>query len=133
MEWIREQIVIMKRTREIETAETLTDVEKLLDELDRFKSEEMAQKQVSAYFRLDDQLLQYILHCFFHNCEVALSSHICFSIRLVFHQHLNSRIAYPGSPLEPSRVHDFSVRPFRRGPFRPNIRCFLTNPNPNPK
>ena len=26
---------------------------------------------------------------FFHDCEVALTSHICFPIRLEFHQHLN--------------------------------------------
>ena len=39
---------------------------------------------------------------FFHGCEVALTSHICFPIRLVFHQHLNSHIAYPDIPPEPS-------------------------------
>ena len=39
---------------------------------------------------------------FFHGCEVALTSHICFPISLVFHQHLNSHIAYPGIPPEPS-------------------------------
>ena len=39
---------------------------------------------------------------FLHGCEVALTSHICFPIRLVFHQHLNSHIAYPGIPPEPS-------------------------------
>ena len=39
---------------------------------------------------------------FFHGCEVALTSHICFPIRLVFRQHLNSHIAYPGIPPEPS-------------------------------
>ena len=39
---------------------------------------------------------------FFNDCEVALTSHICFPIRLVFHQHLNSHIAYPGIPPEPS-------------------------------
>ena len=31
------------------------------------------------------------------NREVALPSHICFPIRLMFHQHQNSHIAYPGS------------------------------------
>jgi len=56
MEWIREQTVIMKRTREIETAETITEVEKLLDELDRFKSEELAQKEVTAIFKLSGYL-----------------------------------------------------------------------------
>ena len=39
---------------------------------------------------------------FFHDCKVALPSHICFPIRLVFHQHLNSHIAYPGILTEPS-------------------------------
>ena len=39
---------------------------------------------------------------FFHGCEVALTSHICFPIRLVFHQHLILHIAYPGIPPEPS-------------------------------
>ena len=39
---------------------------------------------------------------FFHGCEVALTSHICCPIRLVFHQHLNSHVAYPGIPPEPS-------------------------------
>ena len=39
---------------------------------------------------------------FFHGCEVALTSHICYPIRLVFHQHLNSHVAYPGIPPEPS-------------------------------
>ena len=29
---------------------------------------------------------------FFHGCEVALTSHICFSIRPVFHEHLHSHI-----------------------------------------
>ena len=38
----------------------------------------------------------------FHNCEVALPSHFRFPIRLVSHQHLNSHIAYPGCPPEPS-------------------------------
>ena len=38
----------------------------------------------------------------FHDCQVALTSHICYPIRLVFHQHLNSQIAYPGIPPEPS-------------------------------
>ena len=46
-------------------------------------------------------LLQLLL-IFFHNCEVALTSQVCFPIGLVFHQHLNSHIAYPGSPPEPS-------------------------------
>ena len=46
---------------------------------------------------------------FFHGCEVALTSHICFPIRLVFHQHLNSHVAYPGIPPEPSN--------HTRGPF----------------
>ena len=39
---------------------------------------------------------------FFHGCEAALTSQICFPIRLVFYQHLNSHIAYPGIPPEPS-------------------------------
>ena len=39
---------------------------------------------------------------FSHGCEVALTSHICCPIRLVFHQHLISHIAYPGIPPEPS-------------------------------
>ena len=30
---------------------------------------------------------------------------ICFSIRLVFHQHLNSYIAYPGSPTRTFKQH----------------------------
>ena len=34
----------------------------------------------------------------FHDCKVALTSRICYPIRLVFHQHLNSHIAYPGIP-----------------------------------
>ena len=41
-------------------------------------------------------------HKLFCNCEVALPSHICFPIKLVFHQHLNSHIDYPGSPPESS-------------------------------
>ena len=48
---------------------------------------------------LINKLIKYF---FFHGCEVALTSHICFPIRLVFHQHLNSHIAYPGIPPEPS-------------------------------
>ena len=31
-----------------------------------------------------------------------ITSHICCPIRLVFHQHLNSHVAYPGIPPEPS-------------------------------
>ena len=49
--------------------------------------------------------LWYFLICnFFHDCEVALTSHICFPIRLVFHQHLilNSHIACSGIPPQPS-------------------------------
>ena len=42
------------------------------------------------------------LTSFFHKCEVALHSLICFLIRLVFLQHLNSYIVYAGSPPEPS-------------------------------
>ena len=49
MEWIREQTIIMKRTRDLEAAETLTEVEKLQDELERFKSEELAPKEVCVY------------------------------------------------------------------------------------
>ena len=45
------------------------------------------------------------LHYFSYNCEIALPSHICFLYRLVFHQHLNSHIAYPGSQLEPQHLH----------------------------
>ena len=41
-------------------------------------------------------------HSFFQIREVALPSHICFPVRIVFHQHFNSHIAYPGSPPEPS-------------------------------
>ena len=33
---------------------------------------------------------------FFHDCEIALTAHICYPIRLVFYQLLNSQIAYPG-------------------------------------
>ena len=44
----------------------------------------------------------YSIKYFFHDCEAALTSHICYPIRLVFHQHLNSHIAYPGIPPEPS-------------------------------
>ena len=51
MEWIREQTIIMKRTVDIEAAETLTEVQKLQDELDRFKSEDLAQKEV-CFLRL---------------------------------------------------------------------------------
>ena len=40
-------------------------------------------------------------HRIFHSCEIALPLQICFPIWLVFHQHLNSLIAYPGSPPEP--------------------------------
>ena len=39
---------------------------------------------------------------FFHTSEVALPSHICLPIRQMFRQHLNSHIAYPGSPPEHS-------------------------------
>ena len=42
------------------------------------------------------------LKLFFHNCEAAFSLHICFRIRRMVHQHLNSHIAYSGSPTEPS-------------------------------
>ena len=40
----------------------------------------------------------FILLFFFHICEVALPSRICFSIMLVFHQHFDSHVAYPGNP-----------------------------------
>ena len=32
----------------------------------------------------------------FYNCEVALYSLVCFPIRFVLHQYLNSQITYPG-------------------------------------
>ena len=38
--------------------------------------------------------LKHKVFFFFHGYEVALTSHICFPIRLVFHQHLNSHVAY---------------------------------------
>ena len=46
----------------------------------------------------------------FHNCEVALASHICFPSRLVFYQHLNLHIAEVESSRTPlaSRT-DFEV------------------------
>ena len=50
MEWIREQTIIMKRTRDIEAAETLTEIQHLQDELERFQSEELAQKEVKKPF-----------------------------------------------------------------------------------
>ena len=40
--------------------------------------------------------------CFFHHCEVARPLHICVPIRVVFHQQLNSHIAFIGSPPEPA-------------------------------
>ena len=55
-----------------------------------------------ASLDLCNQINASIYLYFFHNCEVALFSCICFFIRLVFHQHLNSHIVYPGSPPEPS-------------------------------
>ena len=45
---------------------------------------------------------RFVTQNFYHNCEVALTSHICFHIGLVFHQHLDSLITYPESPPEPS-------------------------------
>ena len=39
---------------------------------------------------------------FLYNCEVALSSHSCFPIKLAFLQQLNALIACPGSPPESS-------------------------------
>ena len=50
-----------------------------------------------------------ILNTFFHNCEVPRSSHICFPTKLVFHQHLNLHIAYPGSHsnLQTTREENF--------------------------
>ena len=58
-----------------------------------------ALKIQKLHSRLETQIFFFF---FFHGCEVALTSHICFPIRLVFHQHLNSHIAYPGIPPEPS-------------------------------
>ena len=58
---------------------------------------------------------------FFHSCEVALTSHICFPIRLVFHQHLNSHIAYPGIPPEPS---NHTRGQFLHLPSYPLLRLF---------
>ena len=43
-----------------------------------------------------------LLKKFFHDCEVALPLISAFPIRLVFLQHLNSLIAYRGSPPKPS-------------------------------
>ena len=39
---------------------------------------------------------------FFSQLWGSTSSHICYPIRLVFHQHLNLHTAYLGSPAEPS-------------------------------
>ena len=51
-------------------------------------------------------LTQHIYHCiltfFFTTVRQHLPPHICYPIRLVFHQHLNSHVAYPGIPPEPS-------------------------------
>ena len=44
----------------------------------------------------------FLAYLIFYNCDVSLRSHNCFPIWPVFHQHLNSHIAYRGSPLEPS-------------------------------
>ena len=49
---------------------------------------------------------------------------ICFPIRLVFHQRLNSHKAYPGSPLEPS---NHSRGQFLRLPSYPLLRLLWSN------
>ena len=53
----------------------------------------------------------------FHNCVVALHSHICFPNRLVLHHHLNLHVAYPGSPAPETLNHT-------RGQF-PTCLCNL--------
>lgn len=46
LEWIRVQIIIMRKTKDIEDAETMREVETLQHELERFKTEDIPPKEV---------------------------------------------------------------------------------------
>ena len=59
-------------------------------------------KQIHVYSCISEVTWQTWNINFFHDSEVALTSRICFPIRLVLYQHLNLHIAYPGIPPEPS-------------------------------
>ena len=67
---------------------------------------------------------------FFHGCEVALTSHICYPIRLVFHQHLNLHVAYPGIPPESSNTHEGNFYTCHRTLFSDYSDLSLTTKSP---
>ena len=72
----------------------------LLDILHRIPTNDHLRPFVKSILQLCFHLLEVstksVIFSYYH--EVVLHSLICFHIRLVFHQQLNSHITYPGNP-----------------------------------
>ena len=87
-----------------------------MHKLHEYQIDSITKSLFGKYFEFYELFLNFIfislgsiLLGIFYNCEVALTSHICFSIRLVFYQHLNSHITYPDSPHEPSNHTQWEI------------------------